>query len=70
MQLVPLTCLPAPRAGLEPAAYCLGGTIRAWPDEAGHGLMRYYLRRQSLDEAGCGLMPAVAGSPFGSPKSR
>src|ERR1022692_4239240 len=47
----------APRAGLEPAAYCLGGTIRAWLDEAGCRLMRY--------------LPAatIAGRGWGAPEA-
>src|ERR1022692_239960 len=41
IEKVYLPALTAPRAGLEPAAYCLGGMIRAWLDAAGHGRMRY-----------------------------
>jgi hypothetical protein len=33
-------------------------------DVAAHAI---HLRRQSLDDAGCRLMPVVVGSPFGSP---
>src|SRR5207253_7746936 len=46
----------APRAGFEPAAYCLGGTSERSPDAAGRGLM-------------CGLAaPIVANCGPASPR--
>src|SRR2546430_14821062 len=59
----------APRAGLEPAAYCLGGRSVQSLDVAGRGPACH---PPAMSMAGRGLawlVSVVVGSPFGSPAS-
>jgi|HubBroStandDraft_6_1064221.scaffolds.fasta_scaffold350140_1 hypothetical protein len=71
--LRPEQCAPitsAPRAGFEPAAYCLGGTSEQSPDGAWGRLMCYLAAPIVAGRRPTSPCAAGVGSPLGSPRSR